>query len=199
MDEAFPLTFTPQLASRALETVLTVLHAGGKFGGDSGYKVSGGLHGVGISVVNALSEWVEVTVWREGKVHKQRFERGIAIGSLQTSKGSSKTGTEVTFKPDSLIFTNTVEFDFETLERRLKELAYLNAGVDITFTDYRLELLKADQPRVSHYCYEGGIKEYVEYINNGKEPLHPDVIYVNSNKNGVQVEAALQVVWRCLF
>ena len=187
-----PTDVHPTTGKSALETVLTVLHAGGKFGGDSGYKVSGGLHGVGISVVNALSEWVEVTVHREGKVFKQRFERGNPIGSLKSSKGSSKTGTEVSFKPDSTIFTNTTEFEFETLERRLKELAYLNAGVDITFTDYRLDVIKAKEPRVSHFCYEGGIKEYVEYMNNEKEPLHPDVIYVNSNKSGVQVEAALQ-------
>ncbi len=187
-----PTDIHPATGKSALETVLTVLHAGGKFGGDSGYKVSGGLHGVGVSVVNALSEWVEVTVWREGKVHTQRFEQGNPIGSLKTEKGNSRTGTQVTFKPDSTIFTHTVEFDYDTLASRLRELAYLNAGVDITFTDYRLELIKAKQPRVSSYCYEGGIKEYVEYINSGKEPLHPDVIYVNSDKNGVQVEAALQ-------
>jgi len=187
-----PTDVHPTTGKSALETVMTVLHAGGKFGGDSGYKVSGGLHGVGISVVNALSEWVEVTVRREGKVHTQRFERGNAIGGLKSVKGDSKTGTQVVFKPDATIFTNTTEFDYDTLARRLRELAYLNAGVDITFTDYRLELMKADEPRVAHYCYEGGIKEYVEYINDGKEPLHPDVIYVNSDKNGVQVEAALQ-------
>ncbi|MEO1791359.1 MAG: DNA topoisomerase (ATP-hydrolyzing) subunit B [Cyanobacteria bacterium J06629_19] len=187
-----PTDIHPTTGKSALETVMTVLHAGGKFGGDSGYKVSGGLHGVGISVVNALSEWVEVTVKREGKVHTQRFERGNPIGELKTTKGDSKTGTQVVFKPDATIFTNTTEFDYDTLARRLRELAYLNAGVDITFTDYRLELIKADQPRQAHYCYEGGIKEYVEYINDGKEPLHPDVIYVNSDKNGVQVEAALQ-------
>ncbi|MEM6869170.1 MAG: DNA gyrase subunit B, partial [Cyanobacteria bacterium P01_C01_bin.121] len=187
-----PTDIHPTTGKSALETVLTVLHAGGKFGGDSGYKVSGGLHGVGVSVVNALSEWVEVTVWREGKVHKQRFERGNSVGKLKIEKGSSKTGTQVVFKPDATIFTHTVEFDYDTLARRLRELAYLNAGVDITFTDYRLELIKADEPRVANYCYEGGIKEYVEYINDGKEPLHPDVIYVNSDKNGVQVEAALQ-------
>ncbi len=187
-----PTDIHPSTGKSALETVLTVLHAGGKFGGDSGYKVSGGLHGVGVSVVNALSEWVEVTVWREGKVHTQRFEQGNPIGSLKTKKGNSRTGTQVIFKPDATIFTHTVEFDYDTLASRLRELAYLNAGVDITFTDFRLELTKAKQPRVSHYCYEGGIKEYVEYINSGKEPLHPDVIYVNSDKNGVQVEAALQ-------
>lgn len=187
-----PTDIHPTTGKSALETVLTVLHAGGKFGGDSGYKVSGGLHGVGVSVVNALSEWVEVTVWREGKVHKQRYERGNPAGPLKTEKGSSRTGTEVRFKPDETIFTHTVEFDYDTLARRLRELAYLNAGVDIIFTDYRLELLKADQPRESRFCYEGGIKEYVEYINKDKEPLHPEIIYVNSEKNGVTVEAALQ-------
>jgi DNA gyrase subunit B len=187
-----PTDIHPTTGKSALETVLTVLHAGGKFGGDSGYKVSGGLHGVGVSVVNALSEWVEVTVWREGKVHTQRFERGNPVGALKTAKGSNRTGTQVMFKPDATIFTHTVEFDYDTLASRLRELAYLNAGVDITFSDFRLELIKAKQPRVSQYCYEGGIKEYVEYINSGKEPLHPDVIYVNSDKNGVQVEAALQ-------
>jgi DNA gyrase subunit B len=187
-----PTDIHPTTGKSALETVLTVLHAGGKFGGDSGYKVSGGLHGVGVSVVNALSEWVEVTVWREGNVYTQRFEQGTPIGTLKKEKGSSRTGTQVIFKPDATIFTHTTEFDYDTLASRLRELAYLNAGVDITFTDYRLELIKAKQPRESRYCYAGGIKEYVEYINSGKEPLHPDVIYVNSDKNGVQVEAALQ-------
>ena len=133
-----PTDIHPTTGKSALETVLTVLHAGGKFGGDSGYKVSGGLHGVGVSVVNALSEWVEVTVWREGKVHTQRFERGNPVGTLKTEKGSKKTGTQVVFKPDATIFTHTVEFDYDTLARRLRELAYLTAGVDITFTDYRL-------------------------------------------------------------
>jgi DNA gyrase subunit B len=187
-----PTDIHPTTGKSALETVLTVLHAGGKFGGDSGYKVSGGLHGVGVSVVNALSEWVEVTVWREGKVHTQRFERGNPVGTLKTEKGSDRTGTQVIFKPDATIFTHTVEFDYDTLASRLRELAYLNAGVDITFIDYRLELIKAKQPRESRYCYEGGIKEYVTYINSGKEPLHPDVIYVNSDKSGVQVEVAMQ-------
>ncbi|MEL7354550.1 MAG: DNA topoisomerase subunit B, partial [Cyanobacteria bacterium J06560_5] len=187
-----PTDVHPKTGKSALETVLTVLHAGGKFGGDSGYKVSGGLHGVGVSVVNALSDWVEVTVWRNGNVHTQRFERGVPIGTLKTEKGSNKTGTQVIFKPDETIFTHTTEFDYDTLARRLRELAYLNAGVDITFTDHRLELIKADQPRKSRFHYEGGIKEYVAYINDGKDPLHPDIIYVNSDKNGVQVEAALQ-------
>ncbi|MEM1252800.1 MAG: DNA topoisomerase (ATP-hydrolyzing) subunit B [Cyanobacteria bacterium P01_H01_bin.21] len=176
----------------ALETVMTVLHAGGKFGG-GGYKVSGGLHGVGVSVVNALSEWVEVTVWRNKKEHVQRYARGEAQGELEVKSGAgSRTGTSVSFKPDHLIFTESVEFDYSTLAGRLRELAYLNAGVDITFTDHRLELLKTDEPKVNRYFYEGGIREYVEYINKEKQPIHPDIIYVTGEKNGVQVEAALQ-------
>ncbi|MEM9487349.1 MAG: ATP-binding protein, partial [Cyanobacteria bacterium P01_F01_bin.116] len=176
----------------ALETVMTVLHAGGKFGG-GGYKVSGGLHGVGVSVVNALSEWVEVTVWRNKKEHIQRYERGEAQGELSIKSGAgSRTGTSVNFKPDHLIFSDGIEFDYSTLAGRLRELAYLNAGVDITFTDHRLELLKSDEPMVNRYFYEGGIREYVEYINKEKQPIHPDIIYVTGEKNGVQVEAALQ-------
>ncbi|MEO0430729.1 MAG: DNA topoisomerase (ATP-hydrolyzing) subunit B [Cyanobacteria bacterium J06656_5] len=176
----------------ALETVMTVLHAGGKFGG-GGYKVSGGLHGVGVSVVNALSEWVQVTVWRNKKEHVQRYARGEAQGELDVKSGAgSRTGTSVSFKPDAQIFTETIEFDYTTLAGRLRELAYLNAGVDITFTDNRLDLLKSDEPKVNRYFYEGGIREYVEYINKDKQPIHPDIIYVSGEKNGVQVEAALQ-------
>jgi DNA gyrase subunit B len=172
--------------------VLTVLHAGGKFGG-GGYKVSGGLHGVGISVVNALSEWVEVTVWREQKVHKQRFERGVPVTELEVAKDpENRHGTSVSFKPDTQIFTVGIEFDYDTLAGRLRELAYLNAGTRITFTDYRLELLKKDQPRISEFFYEGGIREYVEYINSDKQPIHEAVIYVQGEKDGVHVEAALQ-------
>ena len=187
-----PTDIHPQTGKSALETVMTVLHAGGKFGG-GGYKVSGGLHGVGISVVNALSEQVEVTVWRDRKVHVQRFERGIPVGDLQVSPSSdARTGTAVSFKPDDTIFTTGTEFDYDTLAGRLRELAYLNAGVDITFTDHRLELLKADEPRISRFHYEGGIKEYVDYINHEKQPLHEEIIYVQSEKDGVQVEVALQ-------
>ncbi|MEL6763786.1 MAG: DNA topoisomerase (ATP-hydrolyzing) subunit B, partial [Cyanobacteria bacterium J06607_6] len=188
-----PTDIHPQTGKSALETVMTVLHAGGKFGG-GGYKVSGGLHGVGISVVNALSEWVEVTVWRDRKTHVQRFERGIPIGDLQIRDGSGdRTGTAVSFMPDDTIFVTTgIEFDYTILAGRLRELAYLNAGVDITFTDHRLELLKADEPKISRYYYEGGIKEYVSYINNDKQALHDEIIYVHSDKDGVQVEVALQ-------
>lgn len=176
----------------ALETVMTVLHAGGKFGG-GGYKVSGGLHGVGISVVNALSEVVEVTVWRDKKVHVQRYERGVPVSELQVKPyKEARTGTSVTFKPDTQIFTTSIEFDYITLSGRLRELAYLNAGVKITFTDHRLELLKSDTPKVETYEYRGGIKEYIAYMNREKQPLHEEIIYVQGERNNVQVEVSLQ-------
>lgn len=176
----------------ALETVMTVLHAGGKFGG-GGYKVSGGLHGVGVSVVNALSEWVEVTVLRDRKRHLQRYERGVAVTELQTkATKEDHTGTSVCFKPDTKIFTTGIEFDYDTIAGRLRELAYLNGGVRITLTDHRLELLKKDEPRVESYCYEGGIREYVAYMNREKQALHEDTIFVFGERNDVQVEVALQ-------
>ncbi len=173
----------------ALETVMTVLHAGGKFGG-GGYKVSGGLHGVGVSVVNALSEWVEVTVWRDRKVHLQRYERGKPQGKLKVEPikdQPKRTGTSVSFFPDNTVFTETTTFEYEVLAKRLKELAYLNAGIKITFSDYREEEIRQDI-----FCYEGGIKEYVNYMTREKEPLHQDIIYVSKEKNGVTVEVALQ-------
>ncbi len=176
----------------ALETVLTVLHAGGKFG-SGGYKVSGGLHGVGVSVVNALSEWLEVTIWRNNKVHTQRYERGAAVTELKVaSSKEDRTGTCVSFKPDAQIFTTVTEFDYNTLSSRLRELGYLNAGVRITFTDNRLELLKSDTPKVEVYEYKGGIKEYVAYMNADKQSLHEEIIYVQGERNNVQVEVALQ-------
>ena len=151
----------------ALETVMTVLHAGGKFGGDgSGYKVSGGLHGVGVSVVNALSKLVEVTVWRDKKIHIQRYEKGKAQGKLAVEPNKQdpkRTGTSVHFFPDETIFTETTTFEYEILAKRLKELAYLNAGIKITFSDNRGEEVRQDI-----FLYEGGIKEYVEYMNRGK-------------------------------
>ncbi|NJN63096.1 MAG: DNA topoisomerase (ATP-hydrolyzing) subunit B [Coleofasciculaceae cyanobacterium RL_1_1] len=177
----------------ALETVMTVLHAGGKFGG-GGYKVSGGLHGVGVSVVNALSEWVEVTVWREGNTHVQRYERGKPQGELKitTSDDPTQQGTRVCFLPDTEIFSTGIEFEYGILSGRLRELAYLNANIQITFRDLRLALLKSDEPRVETYHYEGGIREYVEYMNRDKDALHDEIIYINSERNDVQVEAALQ-------
>lgn len=187
-----PTDIHPRTGKSALETVMTVLHAGGKFGG-GGYKVSGGLHGVGISVVNALSEWVEVTVWREDKAHKQRYERGVPMGELAvTPLQEKRRGTSVSFLPDTQIFSTGIEFDYDTLSGRLRELAYLNAGIEVIFTDYRLELLKSDQPRVSTYHYAGGITEYVAYINHDKQPIHDEIIHISSERDGVQVESALQ-------
>ena len=182
-----PTDIHPRTGKSALETVLTVLHAGGKFGG-GGYKVSGGLHGVGVSVVNALSAWVEVTVHRDGQVHRQRFERGQPIGSLRSSADDSgRRGTQVVFLPDLEIFSGGIEFDFATLAARLRELAYLNGGVRIVFRDERGETAHEEI-----YHYEGGIREYVAYMNKEKDSLHPDIIHVNAEKDGVQVEAALQ-------
>ncbi|MEH2073585.1 DNA topoisomerase (ATP-hydrolyzing) subunit B [Nostoc sp.] len=187
-----PVDTHSRTGKSALETVMTVLHAGGKFGG-GGYKVSGGLHGVGISVVNALSEVVEVTVWRDKKVYLQRYERGIPVSELQAKPyKEARTGTSVTFKPDTQIFTISIEFDYITLSGRLRELAYLNAGVKITFTDHRLELLKSDTPKVESYNYKGGIKEYIAYMNREKQPLHEEIIYVQGERNNVQVEVSLQ-------
>ena len=191
-----PTDVHPRTGKSALETVLTVLHAGGKFG-SGGYKVSGGLHGVGVSVVNALSEWVEVTVRRQDQVHRQRFERGAPIGSLSSedlpAAEKYRTGTSVCFKPDEEIFTHGIVFDYVTLSARLRELAYLNGGVRIVFRDERPAALDVEgSPHEEVYFYEGGIKEYVTYMNTEKDALHPEIIYVNSEKDGVQVEAALQ-------
>ncbi|WP_016950132.1 DNA topoisomerase (ATP-hydrolyzing) subunit B [Anabaena sp. PCC 7108] len=187
-----PVDLHPKTGKSALETVLTVLHAGGKFGG-GGYKVSGGLHGVGISVVNALSEFVEVTVWRDKKVHTQRYERSFPVTELVAKPyKEARTGTSITFKPDTEIFTTSIEFDYITLSGRLRELAYLNAGVRIIFTDHRLELLKSETPRIETYEYKGGIKEYIAYMNREKQPLHEEIIYVQGERNNVQVEVSLQ-------
>ncbi len=193
-----PTDIHPRTGKSALETVLTVLHAGGKFGG-GGYKVSGGLHGVGISVVNALSAWVEVVVYRQGQEHRQRFARGLAQGPLQScpigkdEPNWGRQGTTVRFRPDQEIFTEGTRFDFSTLAARLRELAYLNGGVKILFSDYRQESLdEAGQPYQEVYLYEGGIKEYVAYMTQEKDPLHKDIVCVKGEKDGVQVEAALQ-------
>ncbi|NJK72443.1 MAG: DNA topoisomerase (ATP-hydrolyzing) subunit B [Synechococcaceae cyanobacterium SM2_3_60] len=182
-----PVDTHSKTGKSALETVLTVLHAGGKFGG-GGYKVSGGLHGVGVSVVNALSRWLEVTVWRDGQEHQQRYERGAAVNILQSQPATEvRRGTRVAFLPDEAIFTTGIEFDYATLASRFRELAYLNAGISITFADER--------PNTAHsetYQYEGGLREYIAYINREKTPIHADIIYIEGEKDGVQVEAALQ-------
>ena len=171
----------------AVEVVFTVLHAGGKFGG-GGYKVSGGLHGVGASVVNALSNWLEVQIFHDGKIYKQRYERGHTMYPLKEvgKCDINKTGTTVTFSPDGSIFEETV-YDFDTLKQRLRETAFLTKNLRITLRDDREEPVKE---RVFHY--EGGIKEFVTYLNKSKEALYPDVIYCEGEKNGVLVEVAMQ-------
>ncbi len=188
-----PTDIHPRTGKSALETVLTVLHAGGKFG-SGGYKVSGGLHGVGISVVNALSEWVNVTVYRDGSEFNQRFEKGLSKGELQSKKQTckpSKKGTTICFKPDKTIFSGGIEFEYALLSSRLRELAYLNGGVKIVFRDERNQLSDGSF-KEEIYLYQGGIKEYVEYMNTEKESIHPEIIYVDSQKENVYVEAALQ-------
>ncbi|HEY9810638.1 MAG TPA: DNA topoisomerase (ATP-hydrolyzing) subunit B [Halomicronema sp.] len=187
-----PVDTHSKTGKSALETVLTVLHAGGKFGG-GGYKVSGGLHGVGVSVVNALSEWVEVTVWRDNKVYTQRYERGNPKTELVAKPNSgNRTGTQIRFLPDTEIFANGIEFDYTTLASRLRELGYLNAGVKITFSDHRLHLLKNNEPRIETYCYEGGIREYIAYMNVDKQALHEEIIYIQGERSNIQIEVALQ-------
>jgi DNA gyrase subunit B len=187
-----PTDVHPKTGKSALETVLTILHAGGKFG-EGGYKVSGGLHGVGVSVVNALSERLEAKVWRDKQVFTQIYARGIPQTELVPEPSNEKrTGTSITFLPDTEIFTTGIEFDFKTLAGRLRELAYLNAGVKIEFRDERLELLKQEEPLVETFLYEGGIREYVTYMNADKDQLHEEIIYVHGERNEVQVEVALQ-------
>ncbi|MBD2312498.1 DNA topoisomerase (ATP-hydrolyzing) subunit B [Desertifilum sp. FACHB-1129] len=182
-----PTDVHPRTGKSALETVMTVLGAGGKFGG-GGYKVSGGLHGVGVSVVNALSEWVKATVWREKKVFTQRYEQGKPAGDIANKPHKEgNTGTQIQFKPDIQIFTTGIEFDYATLAGRLRELAFLNAGVRITFTDHR-----QSEPREEIYFYEGGIREYVSYMNRDKDALHEEIIFIQGERNNVQVEVALQ-------
>jgi DNA gyrase subunit B len=167
----------------AIEVVMTVLHAGGKFGGE-GYKVSGGLHGVGVSVVNALSSWLEVEVKRDGKIHHMRFERGDTAKPLEVVGTTNETGTTTTFKPDPEIFEETV-FSFDTLKQRLRELAFLNKGINISLTDER-----SGQQETFHY--EGGIISFVKYLNKNKDVLHPEPIYLNGVRDTTIVELALQ-------
>lgn len=169
----------------AVEVVFTILHAGGKFGG-GGYKVSGGLHGVGASVVNALSEWLEVEICSDGKIYKQRYERGKVMYPLKEIGTTDITGTKVTFLPDKEIFEETI-FDYDTLKQRLREMAFLTKGLKIALTDDRLE-----EPKRREFHYEGGIKEYVSYLNRHKDPLYDSIIYCEGEKNNVYVEVAMQ-------
>lgn len=178
-----PVEVHPKTGLSTLETVLTVLHAGGKFGG-GGYKVSGGLHGVGASVVNALSEECDVTVTRDGEVWRQTYSRGNVTSELVKIGTNNESGTTVHFKPDATIFEDTV-YDFDTLSQRLRELAFLNKGINITLVDERNDVSES-------YHYEGGIKSFVSYLNRNKESLHEEPVYVEGIKDGISVEVALQ-------
>ncbi len=180
-----PVEIHPKTGISTAETVYTVLHAGGKFGGDSGYKVSGGLHGVGASVVNALSNWVEVTICRDGGMYQMYFERGKTVRKLERIGDSDKTGTKVRFLADDTIF-ETQEFDYEVLETRFREIAFLTKGLKITLQD-----LRGETPKKAEFCFEGGLKSFVEFLNKNKEKLHPDPIYIEKNGE-TPVEIAIQ-------
>ena len=180
-----PVDKHPKLGIPAVEVIHTVLHAGGKFGG-GGYKVSGGLHGVGASVVNALSTHMEVEIKRNGKIYRQCYEKGKTVSKLEVIGESKKTGSKTTFWPDPEIFETTV-FDFATLEHRLREMAFLNKGIKIIFKDER-----EGQKRSETFHYEGGIKEFVKFQNQNKTPLHPDIIYFEISKETCEVEIAMQ-------
>ncbi|HJA26486.1 MAG TPA: DNA topoisomerase (ATP-hydrolyzing) subunit B [Candidatus Fournierella merdigallinarum] len=185
-----PVGIQPKLGIPAVTVVFTVLHAGGKFGGEnSGYKVAGGLHGVGASVVNALSEWLEVYVRREGHEYKQTFQRGVADGELCQIGPAASTGTTVRFKPDPVMFTETTVYDFDTLLTRLREESFLNAGVRITLTDER-----GEEVRRESMCYEGGIRSFVDYIHEKRQMtvLHPAPIYFKGQQGDIIAEVALQ-------
>ena len=184
-----PVGINEKLGIPTVTVVLTVLHAGGKFGG-SGYKVSGGLHGVGSSVVNALSEWMEVEISRDGKVYAQRMERGVPVNELTVIGESEHTGTFIRFKADAEIFTETTEYDFEVLQKRLREQAFLNAGLKITLTDRRDPEHEVEEV----YCYEGGISSFVEFMNRtrGNQVLHPQVIHISTTDGDSIAEVALQ-------
>ena len=178
-----PVGIHPKMKKSTVEVIMTVLHAGGKFGG-GGYKVSGGLHGVGASVVNALSEECDVTVTRDGEVWRQTYSRGNVTSELVKIGTNNESGTTVHFKPDATIFEDTV-YDFDTLSQRLRELAFLNKGINITLVDERNDVSES-------YHYEGGIKSFVSYLNRNKESLHEEPVYVEGIKDGISVEIALQ-------
>lgn len=181
-----PVDIQQKTGRPAVETAYTILHAGGKFGG-GGYKVSGGLHGVGAAVVNALSTQVEIHVARNKQVYRIAFQRGEVVDELEVIGSSEETGTRVNFTPDPIIFTDTVDFKYDRLKDRIQELAFLNKGLRISLTDKRLDRQQEDS-----YCYEGGIVSYVDYINEHKEPIHKDVLYFAGEVQDIQVEIALQ-------
>lgn len=180
-----PVEIHPKTKISTAETVYTVLHAGGKFGGDSGYKVSGGLHGVGASVVNALSNWVEVTIQRDGGIYQMYFEKGKTVKKLEKIGDSKKTGTKVRFLADDTIF-ETLEYEYDVLETRFREMAFLTKGLKIKIEDKREET-----PKTAEFCFEGGLKSFVEFLNKNKEKLHPNPIYIEKSGD-VPVEIAIQ-------
>src|SRR5699024_3684886 len=185
-----PVGIQEKMGRPAVEVILTVLHAGGKFGG-GGYKVSGGLHGVGSSVVNALSEDLEVYVYKDENIYHQAYKKGIPQFDLKiigkTNESTGSTGTAIRFKADPEIFTETTTYNYEVLQQRIRELAFLNKGISITLRDEREEEVREDT-----YHYEGGIKSYVEMLNENKEPIHEEPIYVHQSKDDIEVEIALQ-------
>lgn len=181
-----PVDIHPKTGRPAVETIFTVLHAGGKFDGSS-YKVSGGLHGVGASVVNALSEWLEVTVHRNNKEYNQRYERGKVVTDLREYGESNHTGSKVLFKADPQIFTESVVYEYEILRSRIQQLAFLNKGIRISIRD-----LRGETPIVNEYHYEGGIKEYVSFLNKKRKIINEDIIYCETEKDNIVVEAAIQ-------
>ncbi|MCE7038603.1 DNA topoisomerase (ATP-hydrolyzing) subunit B [Bacillus cereus] len=180
-----PVGIQEKMGRPAVEVIMTVLHAGGKFGG-GGYKVSGGLHGVGASVVNALSTELEVFVHREGKIHYQKYERGIPVADLKVIGDTDQTGTITRFKPDPEIFQETTIYEFDTLATRMRELAFLNRNIKLTIED------KREHKQKKEFHYEGGIKSYVEHLNRSKQPIHEEPVYVEGSKDGIQVEVSLQ-------
>ena len=182
-----PVDIHPKTHISAAETVFTILHAGGKFGGDSGYKVAGGLHGVGSSVVNALSEWTKVTIKRDGGIHEMKFERGKTVESLKRIGDSDQTGTKVEFLADSTIF-ETLEYDYSVLAERLRETAFLTKGLAIDFIDER----NPEEKQENHYLAEGGLKSFVEFLNEKKEVINKEPIYIEKNDSGVPIEIAIQ-------
>ncbi|MGL4949857.1 MAG: DNA topoisomerase subunit B, partial [Anaeroplasmataceae bacterium] len=184
-----PVDIHPKTGKSAVETIFTVLHAGGKFGEGGGYKVSGGLHGVGASVVNALSEYLNVKVVRNKRLYEQEFVRGkISYDLRDLGETDLPTGSTVTFKADPEIFTETTKYNFETLRHRVQQLAFLNKGLSITISDLRDD----NNPIVLNYCYEGGITEYIKFINSGKTVIHKDVIYCENKVDDIEVEVAIQ-------
>ncbi|MBH8600465.1 DNA topoisomerase (ATP-hydrolyzing) subunit B [Thermoactinomyces sp. CICC 23799] len=181
-----PVGIHPKMGRPAVEVVMTVLHAGGKFGGD-GYKFSGGLHGVGVSVVNALSTWLSVEVKRDGKIYHQRYQRGVPEADLEVIGETEETGTIITFKPDPEIFTETTEFDFNILQNRLRELAFLNGGVKIILKD-----LRGEEEKEVVFQFEGGIRSFVEHLNRNREVLNQPPVYIQGERDSILIEIALQ-------